>query len=182
MQPQRAFEDHQVAYGASSEETKTVHALAFVKLNGAKLKRDLLRQNIVMEYADLPKVIFIVVVRRPLELLVVRRCLQVKIRTNNRNSTRQMQPLTTYLVLRHAAGIGSSPPSFTFRLLSGRLIRERGPWTRNRKLYSRDGPGLGSHRRILGCAKRRKRVRVQTTCVGYQSTYHWKGKRDHSKG
>ena len=36
VQLQRAFEDHPLALGVSSEETKTVHAQAFVKLNGAK--------------------------------------------------------------------------------------------------------------------------------------------------
>ena len=39
--------------GASSENTKTVHTQAFVKPNGAMLKREKGRQTIVMEYADL---------------------------------------------------------------------------------------------------------------------------------
>ena len=39
VQLQRAFEDHLVVLGALSEETKTIHALAFVKLNSAELKR-----------------------------------------------------------------------------------------------------------------------------------------------
>ena len=47
----------------------------------------------------------------------------------------------------------------------------------HRERYMRDSSGLGSHRRILGWAKRRKRVHVQTTWVGYHRTYHWKEKR-----
>ena len=42
-----------------------MHAQAFVKLNGAKLKRDKGRQKIVMEYADLPEVL---VLRRGLKV------------------------------------------------------------------------------------------------------------------
>ena len=75
VQLQRAFEDHLVAFGAFSEETETVHALAFVKVSGAKPKRGKCRPKIVMEYVDLPEVL---PVRRPLEVLVVRRRLQVK--------------------------------------------------------------------------------------------------------
>ena len=56
-QLQRAFEDHLVALRASSEETRTVHAQAFDKLNGAMVKRGKGRQKIVMEYADLPAVL-----------------------------------------------------------------------------------------------------------------------------
>ena len=78
VQLQRAFEDHLVALGASSAETKTMHALAFVKRNRAKLKWDRGRQKIVLEYADLPEVL---VVGRPLEVLVVQRRLQVRTRT-----------------------------------------------------------------------------------------------------
>ena len=69
VQLQRAFEDHLVAVGASSEETRTLHAQAFVKLNGAKLQRDKRRQKIAMEYADLP------------EVLVLPRGLKVRTRT-----------------------------------------------------------------------------------------------------
>ena len=53
VQLQRDFECHLVACGAFSEETRTVHAQAFVKPSGAKLKRGKGRRKIVMEYADL---------------------------------------------------------------------------------------------------------------------------------
>ena len=69
VQLPRAFEDHLVALGASSEETRTLHAQAFVKLNGAKLVLGKRRQNIVTEHADLP------------EVLVLRRGLKVRTRT-----------------------------------------------------------------------------------------------------
>ena len=59
VQLQRAFEDPLVAFGASSEETKTMHALAFVKLNGDKLRRNEGRQKIVMGYANLPEVLVV---------------------------------------------------------------------------------------------------------------------------
>ena len=48
-----------------SEECRTVHAQAFVKVNGTKLKGDKGRQNIVMEYAHLPEVL---VLRRGLKV------------------------------------------------------------------------------------------------------------------
>ena len=64
-QLQRAFEDHLVASGASSEETRTVHTQAFVQLNGAKLKRDKDRKKKVTEHADLPEVL---VLRRGLKV------------------------------------------------------------------------------------------------------------------
>ena len=69
VQLHRAFEDYLVALGASSEETRTVHAQAVVNLNGAKLKRDKGRRKIIMEYADLP------------EVLMLPRGLKVRIRT-----------------------------------------------------------------------------------------------------
>ena len=47
-------EDHLGALRDAGEEARILHAQAFVKQNGAKLKRDKGRHPIVLEYADLP--------------------------------------------------------------------------------------------------------------------------------
>ena len=47
-------EDHLRALGDEGQEARILHAQAFVKQNGAKLKRDRGRHPIVLEYADLP--------------------------------------------------------------------------------------------------------------------------------
>lgn len=50
-------DDHLRALGEVSQHSRILHAQAFVKSNGKKLKRDLGRHPIVLEYADLPDVL-----------------------------------------------------------------------------------------------------------------------------
>ena len=132
VQLQRAVEDHLVAFGAFSEETETVGPRA-----GFRQAKRSQAQTGQMPSKDSHGV------RRPTGSTAGATTSGSTCGTttspgktkHSRDTTRHMRPLATYyLVLCTAAGIDSSPPSFTFTL-SGGHDQERRPRTRHRELY-----------------------------------------------